>query len=65
MTEYVTTEDEVCLYVCVSQQFVAKPFGKFRWNFTQILTTKIQEDTFLIFFNFWFDDVITAFFVIS
>ena len=55
----------VCVSVCLSQHFVTTPFGWFWWNFTQILLTKIWDDTFLIFWNFWFNDVITAFFVIS
>ena len=53
------------MFVCLSQLFVAAPLGWFWWNFTQITLSKIWEDTFLIFWKFWLNDVITAFFMIS
>ena len=55
----------VCLSVCVylSQPLISKILGRFRWNLDHITLTKIWDDTFLKFLKFWFDDVISAFFV--
>ena len=51
----------VCASVCVSQHFIATPLGRFWWKFTQMTLTKFWEDSFLIFWKFYFNDVITAF----
>ena len=55
----------VCVSVCVSQHFIATPLDRFQRNFTESILSKIWDDTFLIFWKFWFDDVITAFLMIS
>ena len=55
----------VCLSVRLSQHFIATPLDRFQRNFTESILSKIWDDTFLIFWKFWFDDVITAFLMIS
>ena len=55
----------VCASVCLSQPFISTPMGRFWWNFTQIILTKFWDDTFLIFWKFCLNDVITAFLMIS
>ena len=67
-TEYLNPEDEPCLCVCLSVRLCVCPsrwifstiFVRFRWKCTQMILTKIWDDTFFIFSNFCFDDVITV-----
>ena len=51
----------VCVSVCLSRPLISTILGRFWWNLDHMILTKIWDDTFLKFWNFWFDDVITAF----
>ena len=71
-TEYFNPEDEPCLCVCASVRLSVRLsvclsrwifstiFVRFWWKCTQMILTKIWDDTFFIFSNFCFDDVITV-----
>ena len=50
----------VSVCVCVSRLIFSTIFVRFWWKCTQMIWTKIWDDTFFIFSNFCFDDVITA-----
>ena len=50
----------VCLSVCPSRWIFSTIFVRFWWKCTQMILTKIWDDTFFIFSKFCFDDVITA-----
>ena len=50
----------VCLTVYVSRWIFSTNFVRFWWKCTQMILTKIWDDTFFIFSNFCFDDVITV-----
>ena len=51
----------VCMYVCLSGSLEAAIFDRFLWNFNYMVLTKIWDDTFLRFWKFCSNDVITAF----
>ena len=54
----------VCVCVCLSQPLISTILGRFWWNLDHMILTKIWDDTFLKFWKFCFDDVITAFFLL-
>ena len=67
-TEYLNPGDEPCLCVCVSVclsvcvygLIISAIFDQIRSKFTQMILTKIWDDTFFSFSKFCFDDVITV-----
>ena len=50
----------VCVSVCQSGSLKATIFGRFLWNLEHMIITEIWDDTFLIFWKFCSNDVITA-----